>query len=476
MPHLHPPVHPRIVPCLLAGLLGLAAAQPSTTVAGPTAETCLRLATIQEPELDLEALRAGLEALVEEARASIQDAETPGEIVAGLNRTLLADREVTYLSNKYWRDSTLSASVLRRRGNCLSTTTLYVVVGEALELPIHAVLIPRHAFARFDDGETRINIETTAGGQALSDEQYEIQSPYLQVDQRVLGYGRSLEPSEFQAVLHRYAARHCFQTRRPQEALELVEQAQELWRDQPELELERLSILYEGLGEHERSLRGYGALLETCPSPEIRTRALLGITGDLQGRSRHEEALGLLRQAYRISPRVTMPAVLSAMSSSYRTLRRFEEALITAELSALQVGEADDYTNLAILYKNAERLDDAIRCLRRSLELNPESWNTRLILAGYLIRNGQDEEGWKMFETVEAPRVDPTFYETNLAWFYGSVGRKKEFLEHLDQALRLSETPSILNYIKTEVDFDRYREDPDFQALVERHRKRLLGE
>jgi len=41
---------------------------------------------------------------------------------------------------------------------------LYVVVGAALELPIKLVLIPRHAYARWDDGRTRINIETTAAG------------------------------------------------------------------------------------------------------------------------------------------------------------------------------------------------------------------------------------------------------------------------------------------------------------------------
>ena len=104
-----------------------------------------------------------------------------------------------------------------------------------------------------------------------------------------------------------------------------------------------------------------------------------------------------------------------------------------------------------------------------------ESWNTRLILAGYLRRAGHDEEGWREFAKVEAPRTDRAFYETNMAWFHGSVGRKKEFIEHLEKALSLSRTPGILNYIGTEVDFDRYRQDPDFHAVVEKHRRRLLG-
>jgi tetratricopeptide (TPR) repeat protein len=338
------------------------------------------------------------------------------------------------------------------------------------------VLIPQHAFARFDDGDVHINIETTAGGRAISDADYQLAHGYLAADTRELAHGESLRDRQFAAVLLRYAAQHLYQTSRPEEALQLLEEARGHWEDNPELELQRLGILYEGLGQHAEALAGFRALLERTHSPEVRTRALLGLVHDLQSRSHHEEALGLLRTAYVAAPRSWLPAVLSSMSASYRTLRRFPEALITAELAAIQDGEAEDFTNLAILYKNADRLEDAIRCLRVSLEKNPESWNTRLILAGYLIRAGHEEEGWEMFGTVEAPRVDQVHHETNLAWFYGSVGRKAEFLEHLGEALTLSRSPRILNYIATEVDFDRYREDPEFQALVERHRARLLGE
>jgi len=41
--------------------------------------------------------------------------------------------------------------------------------------------------------------------------------------------------------------------------------------------------------------------------------------------------------------------------------------------------------------------------------------------------------------------------------------------------LELSTTGHVLTYLATEVDFDRYRADADFQALVERHRNRLLA-
>ena len=43
----------------------------------------------------------------------------------------------------------------------------------------------------------------------------------------------------------------------------------------------------------------------------------------------------------------------------------------------------------------------------------------------------------------------------------------------LDRAMSLAASAGILDYVKSEVDFDRYRADGDFQALVERHRLRL---
>jgi len=436
---------------------------------------CLKLAVVQEPEVDVAAMKKALDALVAACKARLGDVKEPAKVVAVLNAVLLKDRQVTYISNKYWRDSTLSASLLRGRGNCLSTTTLYVVIAQRLSLPIHAVVVPHHAFARYDDGKTRINIETTRQGATQTDEDYQERHPWYPRDEKFFGYNRSLSADAFAAVLHQYGGRHLLSTRRPQDALVQIQKAKALWPENLQIELDRLSVLRTGLGEQAKALEGYKTILATSKSLEGKTFALLGLAGILQDQSRHEQALSLLRQAYRITPRHLEQAILSSMASSYRTLRRFDEALVAQELSTVLGGEAEDFTGLAIFYKNANKLEDAIRCLRVAVKKNPESWNTRLILAGYLIRAGHDEEGWKMFATVKAPRVNMQFFHTNMTWFHGSVGKKKEFLEHLEKALALSKTPGILNYVKTEVDFDRYRDDKDFKALIEKHRQRLGG-
>jgi hypothetical protein len=38
---------------------------------------------------------------------------------------------------------------------------IYVVIGQRLQLPVHYVTVGKHAFVRWDDGQTRVNIEAT---------------------------------------------------------------------------------------------------------------------------------------------------------------------------------------------------------------------------------------------------------------------------------------------------------------------------
>jgi len=58
------------------------------------------------------------------------------------------------------------------KGNCLGLGLLYLAVAERVGLPIVGVSAPEHFFVRFDDGVTRLNIEPTRGGAAVSDRAY----------------------------------------------------------------------------------------------------------------------------------------------------------------------------------------------------------------------------------------------------------------------------------------------------------------
>ena len=73
-----------------------------------------------------------------------------------------------------------------------------MVVGDALGLPMRMVLMPGHALARWDDGKTRINIETTDKGKERTNDQYfEMLGRPPPEDIKSLGWGRSLSKREF---------------------------------------------------------------------------------------------------------------------------------------------------------------------------------------------------------------------------------------------------------------------------------------
>ncbi len=59
-----------------------------------------------------------------------------------------------------------------RRGYCLSLSILYLAIGERLDMPLYGVVVPGHFFVRYDDGQTKFNIETTASGAIVDDEHY----------------------------------------------------------------------------------------------------------------------------------------------------------------------------------------------------------------------------------------------------------------------------------------------------------------
>ncbi|HEX3135772.1 MAG TPA: transglutaminase family protein, partial [Planctomycetota bacterium] len=189
----------------------------------------LKLQHVQEPELDDAVMTAAFLTVVNATHTALAMATTNEERIVALNTTLLANRKVSYLSNQYWRDSTLAASLLRHQGNCLATSTLYVLVGDALGLPIKPVMIPGHAFVRWDDGTLRRNIETADSGEEITDDDYLYRdNPPDPADVATLGWGRSLDHDAFLAELVECAAQHRAGEGRLADAQVLLEEAKRL--------------------------------------------------------------------------------------------------------------------------------------------------------------------------------------------------------------------------------------------------------
>ena len=66
----------------------------------------------------------------------------------------------------------LSSVLARKQGCCVGIAALYLVLAERLGLPNFVMATPSHVFVRYDDGTTRINLETFPGGAPVPDQQY----------------------------------------------------------------------------------------------------------------------------------------------------------------------------------------------------------------------------------------------------------------------------------------------------------------
>jgi len=473
---------------LFAALLlaaAVAAGEPAAPALAVDAvfERVLALNQVQEPELDLAQARAAFATLAAAAGTAVAAAATPAERVAALNRVLLVDREVSYLSNQYWRDSTLAAGLLRRRGNCLATSTLYVLVARRLGLPVRLVPWPRHVSARWDDGTVRINIETTSGGRSLSDAEYLawLERPEAE-DITKLGWGRSLDDDGFLAELLFAAAAHRVGENRLDQALVLFTEAERLAPQRSDLRLRRIAIEADQTKDRATARLRVAELLERGEAPpSVATAALEFLASDAEVRGDLAGQRQLLLAAWRQAPRTSQQGVLQSLAFCHRALKDWRGAVRYYELALALEPEgspemASHLYNYAILLKHDGRLDDALATVGQALRLNPESWNLRVIEAGYLVLAGQVDEGRRRFAAVSEPRGDREFWLTMQAWFHAVARDRAAFYRDFARALTESNSARILAWIGQDVDLDHYRSEDEFRALVERHRARLLGQ
>jgi len=130
----------------------------------------------------------GLDALVKRAGEAVGGASTPIETIERLNHFFFQSEkfQVTYdLSSS---DHLLPGPVIAgKRGYCVGLATIYLILAEELNFPIHGVATPKHVFLRWDDGKFRRNIELFQEGRDVSDKDYirEQKIPQASIDRGV---------------------------------------------------------------------------------------------------------------------------------------------------------------------------------------------------------------------------------------------------------------------------------------------------
>ena len=429
-----------------------------------------------EPELDADAARRAFADLVAACRppGGVSDAQ---EVIRILNTTILTGRKVSYLSRQYWRDSSFAAALLRRQGNCLATTTLYVAVGRALGLPIRAVFVPEHAFACWADGVRRINVETTAGGVANSDISYMARFAIDNGDFTYFGWMAPMEDTRLLAELDLVAAQHLHGQLRFTEAQASLTLARAGLPQRSDLELLALTWSAEASGDRAPLLAAAERLAADQHAPRAAVLAAVRtMASEHRARLDRTAERAALQRAYALAPWHEQDEILELLSLCLRGLRDHAGAVLCMELAVAR--NPDNLWKRAWLsgmLTEANRIDEGLKIIAAVRQENPEEIFFAIIQAGTLVQAGRRAEGRKIFDALQTPRTNLENYEINRAWFLAVWGDRTTFYPQFEQALNMAKDPGILSWVAEDDDLDQYRQEERFKTTVEACRQRLLG-
>jgi regulator of sirC expression with transglutaminase-like and TPR domain len=437
----------------------------------------LALNAALEPELDQEAARTAFADLVTPLRGTVR-ADAPAAAIQALNQAILSGRQVTYLSRQYWRDSSLAAALLRRQGNCLATTTLYVAVARALDLPIAAVLVPGHAFVCWAglDGR-RLNIETTDNGSSRTDLSYLAR---FDIDRADLAFYQWMQPLNDEALLAELevvAARHLAGRQQHPDARAHLARAIATLPHRTDLML----LDQDFAANHTRDraplhdLATRVAADPKAPRPAV-LAALRTLAAEHRARLDRAAERSALMRAYGLAPWHEQDEILESLSTCLRGLRDHTGAALCMELAVAR--DPDNIGKrawLAGMLVEAGRLDEGLALIAAVRAENPEESYFATMQAGLLVTAGRRDEGRRIFDAITPPRTGLETYETNRAWFFAVWGDRQEFYPQFERVLGSATDPSILSWIAEDDDLDPYRTEARFQAAVAACQARLLG-
>ncbi|MDP2659051.1 MAG: tetratricopeptide repeat protein, partial [Candidatus Deferrimicrobium sp.] len=222
----------------------------------------------------------------------------------------------------------LESVLVRRKGNCLGLSLLYLALANRLGIPFRGVYVPSHCFVRYEGNGVHVNVEFAEGGASWADDRYRREfrispgRPYL----------LSLAPAEMLGVFLKTLGAGYSRKGREEDALRLYDEA---------------GRLYPGL-------------------PDVHYNA--GVS--LQKLGRVDEAIGKYRRALALDPE--MAAARDNLSILLAGKGRYEEAIAEARRAVeLEPRNASARGNLAAAYCGCGRIDEGIREYRMAVEIDP---------------------------------------------------------------------------------------------------------
>ena len=111
--------------------------------------------------------------LADRLRPAVAAAKGGRGVVAAFRRVLLKEEGFTYDRAAGNTENFLAGGVLvRKRGNCLGLSLLWLSLAERLGVPFRGAYVPGHCFVRYEKEGSRVNVEFSDDGAPWDDARY----------------------------------------------------------------------------------------------------------------------------------------------------------------------------------------------------------------------------------------------------------------------------------------------------------------
>ena len=118
-----------------------------------------------------------------------------------------------------------------------------------------------------------------------------------------------------------------------------------------------------------------------------------------------------------------------------------------------------------------DQVDSSLRRIvvttERHLELNPDDYSARIVVASALIELGErEDEAMEWASAVLESGTQDSLALYNLTCFYSKAGEVEKALDSLDRSVGAGYRD--VDWVRQDSDLDNIRDDPRFDTLVER--------
>ncbi|CRX39283.1 transglutaminase family protein [Estrella lausannensis] len=338
----------------------------------------LLLSQLGSESLDaIRSYEAVLDLMALSIRAKLKKNSAPKDVIHAINAFIFDEMGYRFpplssFEKKVDTYTFLSSVLDSRKGVCLGVSILYLCLADRLGIPMEIVTPPGHIFVRYRDALSHINIETTARGIHLDDEEY------LSVGTKAL---QKRNVKEVIGLAHVNQASVFWETGELTQAMAYYKKAENYLPDDLLLK-ELMGYALFAKGEKEESYR----LLQTVQERKNPYLVSIHTLVDdcLQGNATPSGVLALFMRVDETNESIAKKR--EALETALQESPRFKSALFALALNTL----------------NEQKLKAGLKLLLDYHALYPEDPAAEYYLSMLLLMRYRLQESWRHLEIAEA--------------------------------------------------------------------------